>query len=231
MDRYELGESIGEGAFGVVFLAHKKGTKIKVSDVRAGVLPFCGARHWKLTGSLSLSISIRTYNKKRAIKRIKKHSTWEGLRNMRELRSLITLPPHDHIVRLLEVIREHQYVHFVFELMPGGSLKEAIAYRHENGRPPLPADDARSILYQVLLGVQHLHTHHIYHRDLKPGTYFHIVTCGNAFLFSFRFAQKSSGHTVRLCPFLNHQKTFYWTVRSRKWPTFPWRVALTRQIR
>lgn len=90
---------------------------------------------------------------------------------MRELRSLITLPAHDHIVRLLEVIREHHHVHFVFELMPGGSLKEAIARRHENGRPPLPADDARSILYQVLLGVQHMHTHHIYHRDLKPGTY------------------------------------------------------------
>jgi hypothetical protein len=30
MDRYELGESIGEGAFGIVFLAHKKGTQIKV---------------------------------------------------------------------------------------------------------------------------------------------------------------------------------------------------------
>jgi serine/threonine protein kinase len=32
MDRYELGESIGEGAFGIVFLAHQKGTQIKVGE-------------------------------------------------------------------------------------------------------------------------------------------------------------------------------------------------------
>jgi serine/threonine protein kinase len=94
---------------------------------------------------------------------------------MRELRSLLSLPPHANIVRLLEVIREDSLIHFVFELMPGGSLKEAIAHHrnnnHEQHRQLPVVDDAVKILHQVLLGVQHLHDHHIYHRDLKPGPY------------------------------------------------------------
>jgi serine/threonine protein kinase len=193
MDRYELGESIGEGAFGIVFMAHKKGSQMKVrrwredEGVAANIFWMCRmpiADPRFLTPAPLLSLATQRKNKhiystQRAIKRIKKHNTWEGLRNMRELRSLLSLPPHANIVQLLEVIREDSLIHFVFELMPGGSLKEVIAHHRNrtNERrllppPSLPVvDDAVSILHQVLLGVQHLHDHHIYHRDLKPGPY------------------------------------------------------------
>lgn len=138
MDRYEMGQVIGEGAFGIVFLATRKDANLKVN--------------------------------KFAIKRIKKEFTWEGLRNMRELRSLLSLPSHDNIVQLLEVIREEGLVHFVFELMPGGSLKEVIAHREQHHMPPLPEHDSTSILKQVLAGLKHLHDNEIFHRDLKPGS-------------------------------------------------------------
>jgi serine/threonine protein kinase len=153
---------------------------------------------------------------KRAIKRIKKQSTWEGLRTMRELRSLLSLSPHANIVQLLEVIREDRFIHFVFELMPGGSLKEAISHRNDHQMPPLPTNDGLWILNQVLSGVKHLHDCQIYHRDLKPGTRT-TDTSPNA--------HGTSSHT-------SHweilQKIYCCMAKSPRWPISPWPEAFTR---
>lgn len=89
---------------------------------------------------------------------------------MRELRSLLNLPSHSNVVQLFEVIREEGFVHFVFELMSGGSLKEVIAHRKEKCMPPLAEQDSILILNQILSGVKHLHDNQIFHRDLKPGS-------------------------------------------------------------
>ena len=53
----------------------------------------------------------------------------------------------------------------------GGELFRMIAV------DPLREQEAKDVVYQILDGVQHLHTLNIVHMDLKVCIYVHVSTC------------------------------------------------------
>mmetsp|Transcript_64344 Transcript_64344/g.121870 ORF Transcript_64344/g.121870 Transcript_64344/m.121870 type:complete len:413 (+) Transcript_64344:44-1282(+) len=71
---------------------------------------------------------------------------------------------HPHIVRLDWVFESHLDVHLVMEYLRGGELYDHIARKGE-----LSERAAAKIIHQVMMGVAYLHSHHVLHRDLKPG--------------------------------------------------------------
>lgn len=81
------------------------------------------------------------------------------LREITSLRKLI----HPNIVKLMEVIRENDQLHMVFEFMEG-NLYEYMKARVK----PLPETKVRNIMYQVLQALHHVHKGGYFHRDMKP---------------------------------------------------------------
>jgi serine/threonine protein kinase len=70
---------------------------------------------------------------------------------------------HPNVIRTFEA-GEHHGTHFlVMELLQGETLKDVLLRR---GR--LPAVEAIRLLYQALLGLQHIHEKGMVHRDLEP---------------------------------------------------------------
>mmetsp|Transcript_20692 Transcript_20692/g.31314 ORF Transcript_20692/g.31314 Transcript_20692/m.31314 type:complete len:370 (+) Transcript_20692:131-1240(+) len=146
MDRYAVQEKLGDGTFGTVFRA------IHRADLK--------------------EVAIK-YMKRR-------FKSWEEIVKLREFRSLYEMNSYQHpnIVELHEVIRDsNEHLFFVFEYMPDGNLYEFIK-RHSPPKSTYGKDIApapvlletriRSIMKQLLEGLEFLHSRGYFHRDIKP---------------------------------------------------------------
>ncbi|CAL4068469.1 unnamed protein product [Meganyctiphanes norvegica] len=113
-------------------------------------------------GSVVLGQRIDT-GEKVAIKRMKrKFYSWDEAMNLREVKSLKKLS-HANVVKLKEVIRENDTLYFVFEYM-----KENLYQLMKSSDKLFTEPIVRSIIGQVLQGLQFMHKHGYFHRDMKP---------------------------------------------------------------
>jgi serine/threonine protein kinase len=83
-------------------------------------------------------------------------------RFQREARLAVKLK-HPNIVRTFQVGQANGLNYLVMEYLDGETLDETLLRRGK-----LPPTEAVRIIYQVLLGLQHIHEHGLVHRDLKP---------------------------------------------------------------
>jgi dTDP-4-dehydrorhamnose 3,5-epimerase len=81
----------------------------------------------------------------------------------REARLAVRLQ-HPNVVRAFQVGEENGLHYLVMEYLEGETLKDVLQRR---GR--LPAAEAIRLIYQALLGLQHIHEKDMVHRDLEPG--------------------------------------------------------------
>ncbi len=70
---------------------------------------------------------------------------------------------HPNVVRILEVGEDHGLHYLVMEYLEGESLHEALQRRGS-----LRVEEAVDVIYQALLGLQHLHEQGLVHRNLEP---------------------------------------------------------------
>ncbi|KAL9228353.1 hypothetical protein vseg_003943 [Gypsophila vaccaria] len=98
-----------------------------------------------------------------AVKKMKrKFYYWEECVNLREVKSLRRLS-HPNIIKLKEVVRQHNELFFIFEYM------ELNLYQKMKERQrPFSEEEIRNFLAQVLQGLAHMHNNGYFHRDLKP---------------------------------------------------------------
>ena len=74
---------------------------------------------------------------------------------------------HENIVWLREVLLEHHSIFLVFEYVEHDML-QIIHYHLSVLRKPLDGVMIKSLIWQLLRGIQYLHENWIMHRDLKP---------------------------------------------------------------
>ncbi|XP_038700170.1 cyclin-dependent kinase F-4-like isoform X3 [Tripterygium wilfordii] len=98
-----------------------------------------------------------------AIKKMKKKFySWEECVNLREVKSLRKMN-NPNIVKLKEVIREHDILYFVFEYM------ECNLYQLMKDREkPFSEAQLKKWCFQVFQGLAYMHQQGYFHRDLKP---------------------------------------------------------------
>ncbi|RIB00823.1 kinase-like domain-containing protein, partial [Gigaspora rosea] len=102
-----------------------------------------------------------------AIKRMKKEfSSWEKVCELREFKALRSLPSHPNVISLSKAffIQQTKELYFVFEYM------ELNLYQFIKDRKGILLKEriVQSIIFQILKGLHHIHSHGIFHRDMKP---------------------------------------------------------------
>ncbi|KAJ5826260.1 hypothetical protein N7474_003398 [Penicillium riverlandense] len=138
-DRFEVIKEVGDGSFGSVAVARVRTAGAHIA--RRGTM-----------------VAIKTMKK-----------TFDSLSPCLELREVIflrTLPVHAHLVPALDIFLDplSRKLHICMEYMDGNlyQLMKARDHKYFEGK------HVKSILYQILSGLDHIHAHHFFHRDIKP---------------------------------------------------------------
>lgn len=164
-----------------------------------------------------------------AIKTMKK--TFDSLQPCLELREVIflrTLPIHPHLVPALDIFLDplSRKLHICMEYMDGNlyQLMKARDHKYFEGK------HVKSILYQILSGLDHIHAHHFFHRDIKPENILVSTSAPNDSTFS-RYSNLVTPpstpptYTVKIADFglarETHSKQPYTTYVSTRWYRAP----------
>ena len=133
-----------------------------------------------------------------AIKKFKESDEDEQVRKtaLREVRILKQLR-HENIVSLIEVFRRKRKLYLVFEYVES-TLLEALE-RHPEG---LEAGEVRRIMWQLIRGVDYLHSNTVIHRDLKPENLL-LSKHGILKLCDFGFARFLAGPGARYTDYVS----------------------------
>ncbi|KAF1830597.1 meiosis induction protein kinase-like protein [Decorospora gaudefroyi] len=138
-ERYEVMKEIGDGSFGSVALARVR----------------TAGSHIARRGTM---VAIKTMKK-----------TFDSFSSCLELREVIflrSLPPHPHLVPALDIFLDpySRRLHIAMEFMDGNLYQLMKARDHK----PMDAHSVKSILFQILSGLEHIHDREFFHRDIKP---------------------------------------------------------------
>ncbi|KAI1083933.1 kinase-like domain-containing protein [Whalleya microplaca] len=202
-DRFEVLKEIGDGSFGSVALARVRTAGAAVA--RRGTV-----------------VAIKTMKK-----------TFESFTPCLELREVVflrTLPPHSHLVPALDIFLDPftKKLHICMEYMEGNLYQLMKARDHKC----LDNGSVKSILFQIMQGLEHIHAHHFFHRDIKPENIL-VTTSGhqdsaNSFRrYSALVTPPSTPptYTVKIADFglarETHSKLPYTTYVSTRWYRAP----------
>jgi meiosis induction protein kinase IME2/SME1 len=85
---------------------------------------------------------------------------------LREVVFLRTLPSHAHLVPALDIFLDpfSKKLHICMEYMDGNLYQLMKARDHKC----LDGASVKSILFQIMQGLEHIHAHNFFHRDIKP---------------------------------------------------------------
>ncbi|KAI1800915.1 Pkinase-domain-containing protein [Daldinia bambusicola] len=202
-DRFEVLKEIGDGSFGSVVLARVRTAGASVA--RRGTV-----------------VAIKTMKK-----------TFESFTPCLELREVVflrTLPPHSHLVPALDIFLDPftKKLHICMEYMEGNLYQLMKARDHKC----LDNASVKSILFQIMQGLEHIHAHQFFHRDIKPENIL-VTTSGhqdsvNSFRrYSALMTPPSTppAYTVKIADFglarETHSKLPYTTYVSTRWYRAP----------
>ncbi|KAJ6126907.1 Meiosis induction protein kinase IME2/SME1 [Penicillium sp. IBT 18751x] len=200
-ERFQVMKEVGDGSFG----------SVAVARVRTA------GSHIARRGTM---VAIKTMKK-----------TFDSLQPCLELREVIflrTLPIHPHLVPALDIFLDplSRKLHICMEYMDGNlyQLMKARDHKYFEGK------HVKSILFQILSGLDHIHAHHFFHRDIKPENILVSTSTPNDSTFS-RYSNLVTPpstpptYTVKIADFglarETHSKQPYTTYVSTRWYRAP----------
>merc|ERR1712093_59924 len=160
----------------------------------------------------------------------KNFESFQPCLELREVVFLRTLPPHQHLVPALDIFLDPftKKPHICMEYMDGNLYQLMKAREHKC----LDVGSVKSILFQIMQGLEHIHAHHFFHRDIKPENILVSTSAqqdsGNSFRrYSAMVTPPSTppAYTVKIADFglarETHSKLAYTTYVSTRWYRAP----------
>lgn len=149
---------------------------------------------------------------------------------LREVIFLRSLPVHPHLVPAMDIFLDplSKKLHICMEYMDGNLYQLMKARDHKC----LDGGSVKSILFQILAGLEHIHAHSFFHRDIKPENILVSTSApqdsGNTFKrYSALVTPPSTPplYTVKIADFglarETHSKLPYTTYVSTRWYRAP----------
>ena len=193
LEKYTIINEIGNGAYGTVFLGvinqqvnpanHSQTISNKISDLTdINNLQNSGHNHQNSLHISGIEKTLSGYKIKHgskfvAIKRLRVPESDEGmpLSHVREIALLRQLEhcKHENIIRLIDVCTgkstscKELRLNLVFEHVDY-DLDKLIKKQRDTVKEHLAIGRIKNITQQMLRGIDFLHQHRIFHRDLKP---------------------------------------------------------------
>lgn len=149
---------------------------------------------------------------------------------LREVVFLRTLPAHAHLVPALDIFLDpfSKKLHICMEYMEGNLYQLMKARDHKC----LDNASVKSILFQIMQGLEHIHAHNFFHRDIKPENILVSTSSHSDYTNSFRRysalvtpPSTPPTYTVKIADFglarETHSKLPYTTYVSTRWYRAP----------
>lgn len=146
--KYRILNILGQGGFGITYLAEQTGLGMKVAIKEFFLKGSC--QRDSSTSEVSVPV---TDNKELVSKCQKKFKS--------EARKIASLN-NDHIINIIDIFDENGTSYYVMKYLSGGSL----ANRVQNG--PLPEQVALKVIKEVSDALESIHSHGLLHLDIKP---------------------------------------------------------------
>lgn len=180
--RYLLGRTLGEGGFGITYIAMDlvEETTVAIKEY----FPVGLAVRDASNGSMNLSCI--TGNDKRRFYQHGLKSFAEEAENMKKFRSLTG------VVTVLDFFYENQTAYLVMEYINGMSLKQYLVKK----KRPIPEEGMLSIMRPILYALSNIHKTGMIHRDVSPENIM-LAKDGRVILIDFGAARTLTGAETR----------------------------------
>ena len=140
---------LGQGGFGITYLAVQSGLERKVAIKEFFMKEFCNR-----DGSTS-HVTLGTEGSRETVARFRE-------KFLKEARNIARLN-HPHIVRIYDIFEENGTAYYVMEYAEGGSLADLLKRRGCLSEP-----DATCYILQVAEALAYIHAENMNHLDVKP---------------------------------------------------------------
>ena len=163
--RYRIEKVLGQGGFGITYLAEQTSLNDKVAIKEFFMKELCDR------DSETMGVSVGSSGSRELVERFREKFIKEA-RNIRKLK-------HRNIVSIIDVFEENGTAYYVMEYLDGGNLKSLV-----DNRGPLAEATAVSYIRQVTDALGEVHANGMLHLDVKPANIM-LDRRGNAVLIDF----------------------------------------------
>ena len=146
--KYKIIRVLGQGGFGITYLAEQTGLGMKVAVKEFFLKGSC--QRDATTSKVSVPV---TDNKELVTKCLKKFKS--------EARKIASLN-NDHIVSIIDIFDENGTSYYVMKYLRGGSLADKVK------DSPMPERNALKVIYEISDALDSIHSHGLLHLDIKP---------------------------------------------------------------
>lgn len=148
--KYSIVSMLGQGGFGITYLADQKSLNRKVAIKEFYMKEFCNRDATTSSVTVSATGGNETVGKFRE-------------KFLKEAYNLAKLT-HPNIVRIIDVFEENNTAYYVMEYADGGSLADKV-----KSMGYLPEPLATRLICEVASALAYIHKRHMTHLDVKPG--------------------------------------------------------------
>ena len=181
--KYRIERVLGQGGFGITYLAVQTALQRKVAIKEFFMKDFCGR------DEVSLSMLVPSAAGGSQVEQYKKKFIKEA-NNLKRLN-------HPNIIKVLDVFEENGTVYYSMPYLSGGSLSDYV-----KAHGVLSETEAMKYVRQIASALKYMHTQmHICHYDVKPANIL-LDDKGNAVLIDFGISKNydSAGHQTSTTP-------------------------------
>ncbi len=146
--KYKIIKVLGQGGFGITYLAEQTGLGMKVAIKEFFLKGSC--QRDASTSEISIPV---TDNRELVAKCQKKFKS--------EARKIASLN-NDHIVNIIDIFDENGTSYYVMKYLRGGSLADRV----QSGA--MPERTALKVIHEVADALESIHSHGLLHLDIKP---------------------------------------------------------------
>ena len=169
--KYRIIEKLGQGGFGITYLAENTLLEGKVA-----IKEFFFKEYCERDDSTS-RVTIPTSGNREIVERFKQ-------KFIKEAKTIFRLN-HPNIVHILDVFEENDTAYYVMEHIDGESLGDMV-----KRRSAIPEAEALGYVKDAASALEYIHSKNINHLDIKPGNLMRRKEDGRVFVIDFGVAKQ-----------------------------------------